>query len=170
MTSDADLRNDARCDIRRHLRFGWWSLLAFLLLGFVLEIFHALKIGWYLNVAYETRRMMFILAHTHGTLLALVNIAFAATLHMVPELAQRTGRTVSHSLIAATILLPGGFFLGGIVLHGGDPGLGVLLVPLGALLLIYAVFFIARRQPIAATPATDELEEPLPNSRKGRKR
>jgi len=170
MTSEADPRNDARYYIRRHLRFGWWSLLGFLLLGFVLEIFHALKIGWYLNVAYETRRMMFILAHTHGTLLALVNIAYAATLHMVPEIAERAGRTVSHSLIAATLLLPGGFFLGGIVLHGGDPGLGVLLVPIGALLLIYAVFFIARGQSGDAALVTDESAESVPNSKKGRKR
>jgi hypothetical protein len=34
--------------------------------------------------------------------------------------------------------IPAGFFLGGAVVHGADPGLGILLVPLGALLLLLA--------------------------------
>ena len=41
------------------------------------------------------------------------------------------------------MLLPTGFFLGGIFIYGGDPGLGVLLVPIGGLLLVVAVFLIA---------------------------
>jgi hypothetical protein len=35
--------------------------------------------------------------------------------------------------------MPGGFFLGGLVFYGGDPGLGILLLPVGALLLLLAV-------------------------------
>jgi hypothetical protein len=31
--------------------------------------------------------------------------------------------------------LPGGFLLGGIIVYGGDPNPGVLLSPIGALLL-----------------------------------
>ena len=46
---------------------------------------------------------------------------------------------------AASVLLPGGFFLGGVVFYAGDPGIGVLLVPAGAALLLYAIFSIARR-------------------------
>jgi hypothetical protein len=53
-------------------------------------------------------------------------------------------RRASPLLVAATLLLPGGFFLGGLFLKGGDPGLGVLLVPVGALALFAAVFQIAR--------------------------
>jgi hypothetical protein len=49
-----------------------------------------------------------------------------------------------NCLLGASVLLPGGFFLGGLFLYGGDPGLGVLLVPLGALLLLVAVLLTAR--------------------------
>jgi hypothetical protein len=47
-------------------------------------------------------------------------------------------------LIAATVILPGGFLLGGVVVYGGDPGVSVLLVPIGALLLLAALWSIAR--------------------------
>jgi len=42
-------------------------------------------------------------------------------------------------LTGATVLLPGGFFLGGAMIYAGDPGVGILLVPVGALLLLVAV-------------------------------
>jgi hypothetical protein len=45
-------------------------------------------------------------------------------------------------LIWSGILLPLGFFLGGVVTYGGDPGLGVWLVPIAALLLFYSVLRI----------------------------
>ena len=52
--------------LRRHLRFGWWSLLCFLTLGIVLESLHGFKVGWYLDAAHSTRRLMWTLAHAHG--------------------------------------------------------------------------------------------------------
>ena len=55
----------------RHLRFGWRSLFVFLVLGVVLETLHGFKLGWYLDVGAEMRRLMFTLAHAHGTLLAM---------------------------------------------------------------------------------------------------
>ena len=124
-----------------NLRFGWWSLLVFLCLGGVLETLHGFKIGWYVDVGNETRRLMFTLAHAHGTLLALVNIAAGLTVHMVERFTLRP--SVSFALIWAAILLPGGFFLGGIVIYDGDPGLGVWLVPIGAALLFYSIARIA---------------------------
>jgi len=42
------------------------------------------------------------------------------------------------------VLLPLGFFLGGFFTHGGDPGIGVFLVPAGELLLIAGLFLRAR--------------------------
>jgi hypothetical protein len=51
--------------------------------------------------------------------------------------------SISFALIWAAILLPAGFFLGGVVTYGGDPGLGVWLVPIGAFLLFYSVARIA---------------------------
>jgi hypothetical protein len=125
----------------RHLRFGWWSLLTYLSLGIALEILHGLKLGWYLEVGNETRRLMFTLAHAHGTLLALVNIAAGVTVRSV------NGLVLAHSgslaLLWSAVLLPAGFFLGGLVIYGGDPGPGVWLVPVGALLLLYGVGRIA---------------------------
>jgi uncharacterized membrane protein len=125
----------------RNLRFGWWSLLVFLSLGGALETLHGFKIGWYVDVGNETRRLMFTLAHAHGTLLALINIAAGLTARKVDRFELRP--SVSFALIWAAILLPAGFFLGGIVIYDGDPGLGVWLVPVGAILLFYSVTRIA---------------------------
>lgn len=121
----------------RHLRFGWWSLFFWLALGLGLEALHGFKAGWYLDVGQEMRRLMLTLAHAHGTLLALINLAAGFTLRMVKgcELA----RPASWSLLAAGVLLPLGFLLGGLRTYGGDPGVGVLLVPVGGLLLLYGV-------------------------------
>src|SRR6266566_3975298 len=121
----------------RNLRFGWWSLLVFLSLGGVLETLHGFKIGWYVDVGNETRRLMFTLVHAHGTLLALVNIAAGLTARIVERFTLRP--SVSFALIWAAILLPAGFFLGGIVIYDGDPGLGVWLVPVGAASLFYSI-------------------------------
>lgn len=125
----------------RNLRFGWWSLLVFLSLGGALETLHGFKIGWYVDVGNETRRLMFTLAHAHGTLLALINIAAGLTARKVDRFELRP--SVSFALIWAAVLLPAGFFLGGIVIYDGDPGLGVWLVPVGAILLFYSVTRIA---------------------------
>jgi uncharacterized membrane protein len=125
----------------RNLRFGWWSLLVFLSLGGALETLHGFKIGWYVDVGNETRRLMFTLAHAHGTLLALINIAAGLTARKVDRFELRS--SVSFALIWAAILLPAGFFLGGIIIYDGDPGLGVWLVPVGAILLFYSVARIA---------------------------
>jgi hypothetical protein len=129
---------------RRHLRFGWWSLLIFLTLGVVLETLHGFKVGWYLNVSNETRRLMWTLAHAHGALLGVIHVAFAATVGLLAGWSPRARSLASVCLMASSVLLPGGFFLGGIFIHAGDPGLGILLVPLGALALFVAVLLTAR--------------------------
>ena len=119
-----------------HLKLGWVWLLLFATLGLVLEGLHGLKAGFYLDVGMETRRLMWTLAHTHSTLIGIVHLAFAMTLERIDR-PDALG-AASHALIAAGVLLPIGFFLGGVVTYGGDPGLGVLLVPIGALSLIVA--------------------------------
>jgi hypothetical protein len=128
--------------IRRHMRFGWTQMLLFLLLGIVLEAMHGFKVGWYLNVGEETRRLLLTLAHAHGVLLGLVNLAFAATLQALPNLDPRTCRLCSPLLLTACIMLPMGFLLGGLVTYGGDPGLGVFLVAPGAAVLTLAIALI----------------------------
>jgi hypothetical protein len=125
----------------RNLRFGWWSLLVFLSLGGALEAMHGFKIGWYVDAGNDMRRLMFTLAHAHGTALALVNIVAGLTARNIGGLKLRP--SVSFFLIWAGLLFPIGFFLGGIVSYGGDPGLGIWLVPVGAVLMFYAVLRIA---------------------------
>src|SRR6266576_3461708 len=137
---------------RRHLRFGWWSLLVFASLGLLLEALHGFKIRGYVDVSNETRRLMWTLAHAHGTLLSVVHVVFGLCLMTFPDLSVRNLRLISTSLIAASIVLPGGFFLGGIAFYSGDPGLGVLLVPAGAVLLLTAVYLIARSAAVVAVP------------------
>lgn len=129
--------------VLRHLRYGWWSLLAFLSLGIVLEILHGFKIGWYLDADNATRRLMWTLAHAHGTLTALVHLGFGLTLRALAIESPRLERFASPCLCAATILLPAGFFLGGINVYAGDPGYGILLVPIGAALFFFAVLLTA---------------------------
>lgn len=129
---------------RRHLRIGWWSLLLFLSLGMVLETLHGFKIGWYLNPSNETRRLVWTLAHAHGALFSLIHLAYAATLGVPRLITGSWCASASAFLSSATILLPGGFFLGGFYIRGGDPGMGIFLVPVGAFCLLLAVLCVAR--------------------------
>jgi hypothetical protein len=131
----------------KHLRFGWWSLLIFLTLGLLLEVLHGFKVGLYLDVSNETRRLMWTLAHAHGVLLGLVHVVFGLCLRTVPELDPTNVSMASRTLVGASILLPGGFFLGGVSFYSGDPGLGVVAVPIGAAMLGVAVYLIARSTP-----------------------
>jgi hypothetical protein len=123
----------------RHLRIGWWSLLVFLSFGIALESLHGFKVRWYLDVTNDTRRLLLTLAHAHGTVLSLVHVlaGLAASRLRIP-------RAASSGLTCASVLLPAGFALGGIFAHGDDPGRGILLVPLGALMLFVAILLVAR--------------------------
>lgn len=134
MSDDATLAS-------RHHRFGWWALVVFMSAGLILESLQGFRVPWLVDVDVETRRTMFRLAHAHGAVLALVNLAFASSLRGGLEVAART----STMVIAGSLLLPVGFLLGGVWFFDGDPGFGVLLVPIGALLLIAALVDIARR-------------------------
>ena len=140
----SESKEDAAVLTSRHIRFGWFALLLFATLGIILETMHGFKIDWYLDVGNETRRLMWRLAHAHGGLLAIVNIAFALTLKAVfPPMVLPSTRAASRLLIAAAVLLPLGFFIGGVAVHGGDPSIGILLVPVGAACFIAAVALTA---------------------------
>ena len=86
------------------------------------------------------RRELFRLAHAHGTLLnlALIVAAIGARLDLV-----RIAPATSLALRAAVVLLPLGFLLGGVWHYKSDPGLGVFLVPVGALLLLVSTLHLA---------------------------
>ena len=139
--STPPLQSDAA---RRHLIFGWWSLLGFAALGLALETLHGLKLGVYLDVQNETRRLLWTLAHVHGVLLSALHLLYASTLRAGHGAAGAAGRLTSRLLVAATLLMPAGFFLGGTLIYGGDPNPTVLLSSLGAVLLLVALVRIAR--------------------------
>jgi hypothetical protein len=121
---------------RRHLLIGWSGLVIFLLLGILLETMHGVKAAYYLDTRNVTRRLMWTLAHTHGTLFSLVHIAFAISLGRIAVSSDACLRLASRGMTGALLLMPAGFFLGGLKFHGGDPGVGVFLVPIGALLML----------------------------------
>src|SRR4051812_38064782 len=100
-TADPDIAD-------RHLKFGWGALFVFTCAGLALETLHAFKVRAYLDVGNDTRRLMWTLAHAHGTLLSMINIVFGLALRAAPSPRGGLG-TVSICLIAATVILPGGF-------------------------------------------------------------
>ena len=142
--------------VTRHMVIGWWSLLIFVALGLVLESMHGFKVAWYVNSGEpETTRLMMRLAHAHGTFLSLVHLAFAWTVSQATGFQGRSRSVASRSVQAAGILVPAGFLLAGLPgfvktgglrlgVLGGDPGLGIVLVPIGALVLILALYLVAR--------------------------
>ena len=133
-----------------HLRFGWVMVLLFALMGLILEALHGFKVPWYLDVGNETRRMMLRLAHVHGTLLGVINILFALSLNAFGSPEQKRVDGASKLLRFGSVLLPGGFLLGGLHIYDGDPGLGIVFAPIGALAFIAALFKIAQLARAAA--------------------
>jgi hypothetical protein len=135
--------------MQRNRSFGWRSLLAWLALGLVLEAMHAFKVGWYLDVVNDARRLQLTLAHSHGTLIALINLAFVATARPpdgVPHALDRAGALLRW----AGILMPLGFLFGGVFAMGPDPGFAIVLVPIGGLLLFCGVLLTVRATGAAA--------------------
>ena len=127
--------------VKRHLRIGYSGLLIFAVLGVALEALHAWKASAYLGVDHEARRLMWTLAHAHGLGLSLLQIAFAASLRLM---AAEKLLLASRLLNAATVLIPLGFFLGGVNTYEADPGFGILLVPVGALALLVGLAAVVR--------------------------
>lgn len=128
--------------IHRHLVFGWTMAASFIVLGLALELLHGFKIQWYLAMGNEARRLLWTLAHAHGMLLGVLNVVYALSLRNFPVRGVRL-ELASALLIAGSLCLPLGFLLGGIVVHGGDPNLFIVLSPLGGALLVAALPLIA---------------------------
>ncbi len=128
-----------------HARLGWWMLALFAGAGLLLESLIGLRTPWLLDVGMEARRVMFRLAHAHGALLGVVNVAFAASLRTGLVAAEGSALIWPSRLLAAgSMCVPLGFALGGVWFLEADPGLGVLLVPIGALAVVAALVSIAR--------------------------
>ena len=87
----------------------------------------------------ELRREMWTLAHAHGTLFSLACLVLEG---------RRPPRRADRLFAAGAVLLPLGFFLGGALHSEPDPGLGIILVPVGGLLAAAALVTVlaGRRQ------------------------
>lgn len=120
----------------RARKFGFWSLVAWTGLGLALESAHAFKLSAYLDQ--PQRRELLVWAHAHGVGLALLVLAYAAV--GIEESSLRHGKL----LRAAALLMPLGFALAVLGQGETDPGPTIWLVPVGALLLLYALIGTAR--------------------------
>ena len=138
------LRGQSQRMVRKHLVIGWISLLVFMTLGVILETLYAFHIQFYVSVNNETRHLMWTLAHAHGTFLSLVHLVFAGTVWLLASCQVQISAGASKSLTVGALLVPAGFFLGGLYVHGTDPNLSILLVPVGALCLLATGFLAAR--------------------------
>lgn len=134
-------QEDALVD--RHLRAGYVGLAVYVALGIALEVLHAIKAPMLVDAGRETTRLLLRLGHAHGTLLSLINIAYALTVTIRPKLT--TAKSVSPALLSSLVLVPVGFTLGALWARGGDPGIGVALVPVGAVALMFALVVLSRR-------------------------
>ena len=115
---------------------GLWLLLVSVPLGLTLEALHALKVQVYLGSA--LRRELWTLAHAHGNLLGILCLVLASVAARCwPDQGARA--FVLRYVRLAAVLMPLGFFLGGVLNYEGDPSYGILLVPLGALFLVIAL-------------------------------
>lgn len=131
-TTATSTESVAETSARRSLRYGFTALLLFVAGGLSLEFLHLIKAPWYLEN--HLRRELWVLAHAHGALLALFNLAYAATVARIASAA-----SAGVWLRWGAALVPAGFFLGGIGNSEGDPSLLIALTPVGALLVLIAL-------------------------------
>jgi len=124
------------------IRQGWISLALWIAFGILIEGFSAFRSPAYLDDS--VRREMFRLAHAHGTLLNLVLLGAAICAHLNLI---RLGPMTSLGLRSAVLLLPAGFLFGGLWHFKDEPGLGIALVPVGAVLLLATVIYISLTLP-----------------------
>lgn len=120
---------------KRHKRYGWTALFLFLSFGSLLEGLLGFKsISLLMD---PLRRELWSLAHFHGAMLAIINLVYS---QWANNIAVSQQNIASWSLIFGSILLPLGFFLGGVAHLEADPSLGIFLVPIGTLMLLYTIF------------------------------
>jgi hypothetical protein len=116
-----------------HLRASVVVVAVFLAMGLWLEAMYGLRAeGW---IDDPLRREFLRLGHAHGGLLGLLNIGLAWTLERLATPAAWASKIRVAALLGA-VLVGVGFIAGGL-LHGPtDPGLPILVVPAGAMLLL----------------------------------
>ena len=127
----------------RHQKLGWVVLLVAATSGLVLESLVGFRVAAYVDFTAAPRRELWTLAHAHGTLLGALNLIYAALLPTMFQGRDRARSLASLGLVTAAVAMPLGFFLGGAFLIGNDPGLAIVMVPLGGAALVLALSLCA---------------------------
>lgn len=136
----------------RHLRAALVLLALFLASGLWLEAMYGLRAeGW---IDDELRREFLRLGHAHGGILALLNLALAWGLERLAT-PPAWARKIRVAALLGAALVGLGFMLGGLFHGPTDPGLPVLAVPAGAMLLLSALVATALVRPGDASPEPD---------------
>jgi len=125
----------------RSQQMGWLGLALWASFGVLLELAHGFKWSTYLDD--ELLSMLLRLAHAHGVGLSLVLLAHAAVGAELFENAPARGARVGRALRLGAALIPLGFALSAPFHSESDPALPIVLVPLGAALLLYALVNLA---------------------------
>jgi hypothetical protein len=106
--------------------------------GLLLEGLIGYKTPAYLHDS--VRRELFRLAHAHGTLLSLLLLGLAL---VCDRFEVKPANIVPMVLRLGVILMPLGFLLGGVWHYESDPGVGIWLVPVAAVMVVFGVVSVA---------------------------
>jgi vacuolar-type H+-ATPase subunit I/STV1 len=106
--------------------------------GMLLEGLIGYKTPLYLQD--PVRRELFRLAHAHGTLLSLLLLGVAL---VCDRFELNTSKIVTIILRCGVVLMPIGFLLGGIWHYESDPGVGIWLVPVAAVMVVFGIVSLA---------------------------
>ena len=117
---------------------AWCGIAVWMAFGLLLEGFIGFRTPVYLLD--PTRRELFRLAHAHGTLLSLLLLGAAFSLKQNSLAENKYGVL---ALKIGTVLMPAGFFLGGIYTFGSDPNFLIIFAPIGGLGVILGAISLA---------------------------
>jgi hypothetical protein len=137
-TGNETTEKAAETNARSLLRQSFVGLAAWLSFGLLLEGFIGFRVSAYMSDL--TRRELFQLAHTHGTLLSL--LLLLCTLTISKQLVY-PNKSAVLALRLGAILMPFGFLLGGIQTRGEEPNFLIFLAPIGGISVIFGVINLA---------------------------
>ncbi len=136
----------------RHLRASLVLVAVFMASGLWLEAMVGLRAEGWLDD--PLRREFLRLGHAHGGLLGLLNLALAWALERLATPPSWAGK-IRLAAWTGALLVGAGFMLGG-MLHGPtDPGLPILVVPAGAMILLASLAATALVRPSDGPPGPE---------------
>ena len=137
----------------RHLRLSLALTALFLAMGLWLEAMIGLRMsGW---VDDPLRREFLRLGHAHGGILGALNVGLGLAVERLAT-PEPWASAIRKAAWVGALLVGSGFVAGGL-LHGPtDPGLPILVVPAGALMLVGSLVAAALVRPGDLPAATQE--------------